>query len=115
MFEGSQVTLQFNFFSNRLIRNKYLSYSTPNSSWPIFGTSGSISSTDESEETESHDIARCRRGVPSTGRHSNSEAEKCVLKLVFTVYFIMDLEKTVNVTFLNILGVVKWMSPGLIK
>ena len=53
----------------------YLSYSIPNSSWPILGASGSISSIDESEETESHDIARCRRGVPSTGKHSNSEAK----------------------------------------
>ena len=41
------------------IKPANLSYSKPNSSWPIFGASGSTSKMDESDVTLSHDMARC--------------------------------------------------------
>lgn len=49
----------------RIITFTNLSYSRPNSSWPIFGASGSTSNMDESDAMLSHDMARCKPAVGS--------------------------------------------------
>ena len=58
---------------------EYLSYSKPNSSWPILGASGSYSMTDESEATESHDMARLKTpplgGFSPDAKASTSETK----------------------------------------
>ena len=60
----------------------HLSYSRANSSWPIFGISGNISNTEESEATLSHDSARL---IPWLNSASDAVRDE-ILNLCQTIY-----------------------------